>query len=175
MRDQQRAAPPDPTLTAGAKRSVRRARRAAAAARWSLTTLAAALVVVWVLGQWWTAILRTPATDTGWFIAAGIGEGAFVVGWTSKPALARHKGVAELAPAGRDDHWIPRFVHTPAGVQIVAPVWLLVLLSGAPAGWLWFRHLRRARWARAGRCAGCGYPLPKDQPAAACPECGTRR
>lgn len=156
----------------GTPRSRPPTRHAAAVARWTLSTITAALVAIWAAGQWYTAILRTPARDTGWFMAAGIGEGAFVVGWTSKPAVARHTGVAELVPAGRHDHWIPRFVNTPAGVQIVAPVWILLVATGAPAALLWAHHLRRRRWARAGRCPACGYPMPPDPAHAPCPECG---
>jgi hypothetical protein len=50
------------------------------------------------------------------------------------------------------------------------PLWVLVLLA-VPAIVLLFRNRRTVRWAREGRCAGCGYDL-RESPER-CPECGT--
>jgi len=156
----------------GSPHTRRPTRRADAMARWGLSAIAAVLIAIWLAGQWYTAILRTPALASGWFAAVGIGQGAFVVGWTTKPELARHAGAAQLAPSGAADHWLPRFAHSPAGVQIIAPVWILLVATGAPAALLWAREVRRRRWARAGRCHACGYPMPPGSAHAACPECG---
>ena len=55
---------------------------------------------------------------------------------------------------------------------VLLPYWLpLALFAIAPAHWLWRLPARRARSARSGLCARCGYDLRASPDR--CPECGT--
>jgi hypothetical protein len=67
----------------------------------------------------------------------------------------------------------PRFQHASApipGWAVQLPLWIPLLVTGLPAGWLWWRHLRMAPY----QCAACGYDL-RGAVGEVCPECGTKR
>ena len=50
--------------------------------------------------------------------------------------------------------------------EVFIPLWVLVLLTGLPTGWLWWRERERP-----GLCASCGYDL-RGNASGVCPECG---
>jgi hypothetical protein len=66
------------------------------------------------------------------------------------------------APVGRGGHEI----------SLSAPLWLLFLILGPWTTWLFHRDRRHVRWAREGRCVGCGYDL--SGVTGPCPECGRK-
>ena len=85
--------------------------------------------------------------------------------WTTfrPPVTPFHTGPATAASWGRGD-------VGPAVTQWMVPHWaLLAALMPPPLAWL-AAAARSRRWARAGRCAGCGYDL-RESPGR-CPECG---
>lgn len=49
------------------------------------------------------------------------------------------------------------------------PVWIPLVLLGVPAGWMWWKHVRRPLHA----CEACGYDL-RGVVGEVCPECGAR-
>ena len=57
--------------------------------------------------------------------------------------------------------------------RMVLPYWRFItaVVMGLCAFLIDWRKQRPARWRAAGRCARCGYPLPKKPPWV-CPECG---
>jgi hypothetical protein len=59
-----------------------------------------------------------------------------------------------------------------SGNWLIVPLWLPILLTALPPAWLVLGQVRRRRWARSGRCPGCGYNLMGNL-SGVCPECGT--
>jgi hypothetical protein len=53
-------------------------------------------------------------------------------------------------------------------INVWAPFWIFVLLTGIPTTYLF---LKDRRYKKIGHCGGCGYNL-KDNESGRCPECG---
>lgn len=62
----------------------------------------------------------------------------------------------------------PHMQYTTGTWGFVLPLWIPLLLSGGPAGLLWWLDSRRPR---RGRCVNCGYDLTGNV-SGTCPECG---
>jgi len=65
-------------------------------------------------------------------------------------------------------HDIP---HIEADYYFVLSDWVLVLMFGIPASFLWARYRSRGNRSRAGLCLSCGYDLTGNT-SGTCPECG---
>jgi hypothetical protein len=68
---------------------------------------------------------------------------------------------------------LPAVVQIPIGssmtiYNVIVPLWVPILLIGAPTAWLWRRDRPRPAYA----CRTCGYDLRGVENGDPCPECG---
>lgn len=136
--------------------------------KWGCTVLTVLLLVVWVGSAWWEAGFGLD--PTGGFEVNG---GRLLIGWIEPWSMDPDDGW--WFPPGRHSSpfklWFKLTRDTfsdHTSTTIFVPIWSLVLLSGVPTVWLWYRDRRR----RHGLCANCGYDL-RGSVSGVCPECGT--
>jgi hypothetical protein len=135
-------------------------------------TLAAAVTS----GPWWF-ILSPSDRYRIWFAQWNaqfiVSDGTAPFGVLGKPPRFGH---VHFRPALRGPTWWFDYEHSsgPLGsvTQLVIPLWAPLLLTGAPAAWMWRCRLILARRRRRGGCPGCGYDLRATSPGLPCPECG---
>ena len=92
----------------------------------------------------------------------GSNVGLFDTGVVSSPAIPRFR----LPQVDRQS--------PPRIFDVRIPLWLVFLLSAAPAAWLWLRalgHTTAIYRETRGLCSGCGYDL-RGNVSGRCPECG---
>ncbi len=126
---------------------------------------------------------RYVAINVGRNSLVSIQEGSVWVGWGGSGWLGHSMPRAvQVGPpyanlGAAADNWSKRGILWPQwrdlrpwgiGVDIRVPLWIPVVLLGAPTAWLWWRDRRRVP---AGCCAACGYDLTGNV-SGRCPECG---
>ena len=143
-------------------------------ARLSLSFLCVSSIIMWILTRFWLVFLVTPQFAGGYWGGVGFGQGAMVIAFATNPkAGMRPSSFVQVQPAAGPEYWWPAIANSPAGVQLICPLWITLALGGAGAvplwrAWLWWRWLAR----QSGRCPVCGYDRSGLTPSAGCPECG---
>ena len=111
----------------------------------------------------------SPSLETAELRARGIATIAMA---PAKPTLSgrtwKYLGFT-VGPLSRPRILVNNLLITGSWSATSAPLWVLLLLA-VPAVAMLYRNRRTVRWAREGRCAGCGYDL-RGSPLR-CPECG---
>jgi hypothetical protein len=115
----------------------------------------------WVRGWdqfWWSVKARRPAPRWVHATASGVPKNA-------APGAVRELGDGTFMVASGA---IPG-TAAPAPFRLEVPLWMPILLLGAPCILLWMQRCRRRRapW----QCHGCGYDL-RGMSGEKCPECG---
>lgn len=153
--------------------------RAKSIARWTAWVLAVLLPAMWVTGLFITVLVRSPRYSGGHFMAFGLGEGCLVFGHTVSPSRASTAypimETLKAQPIRLPRKWLPDIVKSPAGVQMVVPLWLPWLFALGFSVWFCRNHRREEQRRLNGCCPGCGYSRAGLAPDAPCPECGSLR
>jgi hypothetical protein len=170
--------------------------RCRAVVKWLGVTACLALAAAWAMSGWigfeamycWVGSGRV---SPSWTASIGIVAGRSVIEWSggdlmyyppesSPPGWTAVWGELPRTdsfgrPTDRSWKWTPERwldVGGPGayqGYQYI-PLWMPLLVTALPAGWLFHRDRRSVRWSREGRCVGCGYDL--SGVSGKCPECG---
>jgi hypothetical protein len=148
-------------------------------ARWTGIAVCLALVAAWGLSLPLFLKWESGSSRFVW-----VGWGAVGVGYVDAPAFAVNNPTVHWSPLSRgfyfrpnqgtDAVWWLRFqtVGTPVFNRMVTvPLWMPLLLAGAPTALLWRPHLRIRRRMRLGHCPGCGYDRRGLAAEIKCPEC----
>ncbi|MCC6969686.1 MAG: hypothetical protein IT434_05635 [Phycisphaerales bacterium] len=151
--------------------------RAKSIARWTAWVLAVLLPAMWVTGLFITVLVRSPKYSGGHFMAFGLGDGCIVLAHTVGPSRASttHPILETLSarPIRLPRLWLPDIVKSPAGVQIVVPLWLPWLVALGFSAWFYRDHRREKQRCQNGCCPSCGYSRAGLAPDVPCPECGS--
>lgn len=152
--------------------------RRAAAVRWTATTIAAAMILLWL-------------STARWRFQWCSGDAGLVELWWGRCDVMRSDGAGRVGEPGwtvydngtlRLGHWTTFRTRglvdalQPAGARtiwITVPLWLPAALTTAAAAALWAGGPgRRVLRTRSGRCPDCGYDRAGLPAPAPCPECG---
>jgi hypothetical protein len=145
--------------------------------RWSCTTAAGAVVILWIAGIWTYGGFSCLPT-----FALYSGAGQLRIAWfdsSTRSPQPEHMGTTWECPHARAYGWwfqsdARTFFSGNLGAYTVRsidiPHWLLAAALGIPAWLLWRKHLRERLSPSA--CRACGYECAGLPEGAACPECG---
>lgn len=147
--------------------------------RWTAWVLALLLPVMWVVSLYFAAVARTPRSANGHFMGVGLADGCFAFIYTLAPSKvdpsfpligpARYAGLS----VGNPNVWRPDIDRSPAGVQVMVPLWMPWLVAIAFSVWFYRDHRREEQRRLNGCCPCCGYSRNGLSPNAPCPECGS--
>lgn len=153
-----------------------RGRRIRSAVRWAGLALSVILAALWAFSTH-SAVRRYQSVPGAGFRVWLLSGGSILWFCDTDPAtpiaspliqwdVYRREGEAEPV------RWRPGYESfgPPAFRVVWLPLWVPLVLVGAPTARLW--HQRRR--PRAGHC-GCGYSLAGIAPGVPCPECGAAR
>ncbi|MCC6359139.1 MAG: hypothetical protein IT450_10360 [Phycisphaerales bacterium] len=135
----------------------------------ALVVAAVAVCVRWTAACFHTAgdvlfVLSGGGLSISWYEGGEMDDGMTGYFVQTLPAHSSWiEGVRSLASTILPSHASIAPAHV-----IVIPLWLLFVLFGAPAAWIWRRDCRRIK---PGRCPNCGYDLTGNV-SGTCPECG---
>lgn len=145
-------------------------------ARWTAWVLAILLPAMWVAGLFGSVRVRTPRFSGGHFMWLAIGEGCLALGHTLDPSTG---GGSYPIVETREARSIrsPRIgmldiVKSPAGAQVVVPLWLPWLFAMGISILLFRDHRREKQRRLLGCCPACGYDRSGLASTTPCPECG---
>jgi predicted RNA-binding Zn-ribbon protein involved in translation (DUF1610 family) len=132
------------------------------------------IVVSFVASTWLWVEWRV--TDRVWL---KMDSGGFVVEiWAKLPAGTSYASPTGLIIDSRAAYGQPEFTWWPRRARALqfddlsVPLWMPLVVVGAPTALLWRTNRRIARLARTGHCPSCGYDRRGLTPDAPCPECG---
>ena len=144
--------------------------------KWTGAVLCVAVLAT-ALASWWrSACLCCDTANARWLITVGCGGVSVQRGEGAEYYASGRWQYFSFPLANRAWAWMPHsytmFVRPTGELArgIEMPLYIPFALLALPTTWLFYRDRRRVRWAREGRCVGCGYDL--SGVSGKCPECG---
>lgn len=126
-----------------------------------------------VSSLFWAVLFVTPPLAGGGWGGVGVGQGTVGFGFATNPQAGQHPGKSVMTYGAGPWNWLPDIANTPAGWQVILPVWMFLAPSLLIAAPLWRRRVLARRRGRSGAaCAGCEYSRVGLAAGQACPECG---
>jgi hypothetical protein len=140
------------------------------AAKWGGTVATVLVAGVLVVSMWWGFYWAHGWSLRRW-VHVGAAGGCVFVAWHgyTKPRDRPFVPHFDLGHVSGPVAWLPIWQRHPSlpTLMIIVPLWIPVLLVGAPTAWLWWWDRR----VPAGHCRGCRYDLTGNT-TGICPECG---
>jgi hypothetical protein len=141
-------------------------------ARWTLTAVALAVLIAWVLSRWWWVYLES---EGGYGV--NVDNGAVWLMDKPTPGISYPKQpgfVYGRTDRGAGTAMVWSFFQSKGSGRafIIVPIWWLALPAAASTVLAWRMPMRRALRRRRGACLACGYPRLGLASANPCPECG---
>lgn len=142
------------------------------AAKWTGLAAGVLLAVIYIAGIRFVAVWA-PSPNAAVLVGHGMIGASWSDAWTRDDIFESRILRDSTGPFV----WLPRCRWTRAlWGDIVVPLWLPLLLIGAPTVLLWRRDRRSNPRNQPGHCRACGYDLTgSGGVGAGCPECGRGR